>query len=206
MILHPRRGEDGKPLRLHKPSRGTLLESWLDVDAFAQVIPDGAMPAGLHNVSFKTWADAPSTQEEWEALAAHTRFDEPKFEPKAGRKSAAGVVIQEPDGRVWGFAPSNAYGGYKATFPKGGLDGLSMKAAAIKEAFEETGLKVELVGFLVDVLRTTSYSRYYLARRTGGNPADMGWEAQAVMLVPKVQLVDVYAHPFDARIVAAIST
>lgn len=73
-----------------------------------------------------------------------------------------------------------------ATIKVGGSRKARILAGAIKEAFEETGLMVELVGFLVDVLRTTTYSRYYLARRIGGNPADMAWEAQAVMLVPRI--------------------
>jgi len=170
---------------LKNPSHGTSPESWSLPEAFAQVVPDGKMPSELGKVPFSAWTDAPTSDEAWETLASTMAFDEPIFEPMAGKKSAAGVVVVEPDGRVWAFAPSNAYGGYEATFPKGQTDGLTLKATAIKEALEETGLKVELTGFLVDVSRTTSFTRFYLARRKGGNPADMGWEAQAVMLIPE---------------------
>jgi hypothetical protein len=51
---------------------------------------------------------------------------------------------------------------------------LSSRANAIKECFEESGLQVELTGFLCDSVRSTSVTRYYTARRLGGSPADMG--------------------------------
>ena len=85
-------------------------------------------------------------------------------------------------------APSNAFGGYKATFPKGRLDGKSAKVTALIEAFEESGLRVRLLSHLIDVARSTTYTRYYLAERVGGNPADMGWESQAVILAPLAAL------------------
>ena len=50
------------------------------------------------------------------------------------------VVILEDDGRVWVVHPSNGFGGYPATFPKGTLDpGMLLRAAAIREAYEESG-------------------------------------------------------------------
>ena len=57
---------------------------------------------------------------------------------------------------------------------------------------------------LVDVKRSQSYTRYFLAERVGGNPADMGWESQAVMLVPVEQLAQVLNSPNDAPIVDAL--
>ena len=50
-----------------------------------------------------------------------------------------------------------------------------MQVVAVKEAFEESGLRVKLRRHLVDVKRSQSYTRYYLVERLGGNPADMGW-------------------------------
>lgn len=50
---------------------------------------------------------------------------------------------------------------------------------------------------LIDVKRSTSYTRYYLAERLGGNPADMGWDSQAVMLVPSTQLGMVLTNKND---------
>ncbi|WP_238554606.1 NUDIX domain-containing protein [Paraburkholderia hospita] len=72
-------------------------------------------------------------------------------------------------------APSNGYAGYTATFPKGRVDkGLPRQANAIRAAYEESGLKVEITGFLTDAFRSLTYTRYYLARRVDGTPADMG--------------------------------
>jgi hypothetical protein len=60
------------------------------------------------------------------------------------------------------------------------------------------------LSWFTDIQRSTSYTRYYLAERRGGNPADMGWEAQAVMLVPKTQLPRLLNSPYDAPILAAL--
>ena len=75
----------------------------------------------------------------------------------------------------------------------------------VKDREEESGLQVRLVRHLVDVKRSTSYKRYYLAERVGGNPADMGWESQAVMLVPLEQLPKVLNSPNDRPIVEALT-
>ncbi len=77
---------------------------------------------------------------------------------------------------------------------------MSLQATAIREAYEEAGIQVQLTRFLIDVPRSTSYTRYYLARRVGGNPAAMGWESQAVMLVPFERLQNVLTNENDAPI------
>ena len=109
---------------------------------------------------------------------------------QTGREPAAGVVIEEPDGRVWLVNPTNGFAGYTATFPKGRADdGLTLQATAIKEAFEESGLQVRIIGLIGDVERSQTVTRYYRARRVGGTPAAMGWETQAVQLVPKADIL-----------------
>jgi 8-oxo-dGTP pyrophosphatase MutT (NUDIX family) len=114
-------------------------------------------------------------------------------------------VILEEDGRVWVVHPSNGFGGYPATFPKGTLDpGMPLRATAIREAWEECGLRVALSGFLMDLTRSRSRTRYYLGRRIGGCPSDMGWESQAVSLVPRAQLGKVLVNPNDAPLVARL--
>lgn len=133
-------------------------------------------------------------------------IEEPAFKAPKGYRAAAGVVVREADDRSWLVAPSNEFGGYKATFPKGTVEsGLSLQATALMEAFEESGLQVRLLRHLVDVKRSLSYTRYYLAERVGGNPADMGWETQAVMLVPAAELSGVASHPNDAAILMALN-
>ena len=84
------------------------------------------------------------------------------------------------------------------------MEGKSARATALVEAFEETGLRVRLTRFLVDVQRSTSYTRYFLGERISGNPAAMGWESQGVMLVPMVLLAQVLNSPKDLPIIKAL--
>jgi 8-oxo-dGTP pyrophosphatase MutT (NUDIX family) len=197
-IYHPKLDEHGQQLALKNPSQATPLSTWRNPSEVATVIPNGELTSALNGINFSKWSDAPNTASAWEILAAQSIIDEPPFAPPSHKKHAAGVVVEESDGRIWIIAPSNGFGGYIATFPKGTLElGASKQATAIKEAFEESGLRVELTGFLADTERTTSYTRYYLAKRIGGNPADMGWESQAVHLVPRNVLNLYLTHACD---------
>lgn len=200
-IYHPRCNDDGGRVLILQPSTPTPLDAWLSPTAPARVIPDGPMPATLNGVAFSSWQEPPTAPAAWEALAVQHPVEEPAFDAPQGYKRAAGVVLREPDGRIWLVAPSNAFGGYLRTFPKGTMDGKSAQATALAEAYEESGLQVRLVSHLMDVRRSQSYTRYYLAERIGGNPADMGWESQAVMLVPAGELAQVLDSPYDRAIV-----
>lgn len=203
--VHPRPDDKGKPVKLTAPSTPTALWTWQGAASTAVVIPDGPMPTELAGIGFDSWRGAPMDNAGWEQLAAQSLIDEPPFAPPPGKKAAAGVVVVERDGRVWVVAPSNAFGNYPATFPKGTRDaGMSLQGTALREAFEEAGLRVELTGFLVDVARSTSHTRYYLARRLSGNPADMGWESQCVMLTPVNELATLLTNKSDAPIIQAI--
>lgn len=120
---------------------------------------------------------------------------------KVPKRMGAGVLIREPDGRVWVVEPKNHFGGYANTFPKGGLEkGLSLQQTAIKEAFEESGLQVEITGHVGDFERDTSVARYYTARRIGGDPNDFGWETASVKLVPPAALGKVFNRLIDRKI------
>lgn len=206
MKVHPRLNEKGKSVKLIEPHTPTPLWTWGDSNAAAIVTPDGEMPDTLCGIPVKGWGNLlGDDSSEWHALAERSHIDEPAFSPPSDLKHAAGAVLIEPDGRVWIVAPSNGFGGYKATFPKGGVDsGLSLQAAALREVYEESGLQAELTGHLIDVPRSTSYTRYYLGRRVSGNPAQMGWESQAVMLVPREQLSKFLNSPNDEPIIQAI--
>lgn len=202
---HPRRNENGKLVALKSPSLPTGLDTWAKQGAMSCVVPQGAMPPTLNDIAFQSWSAAPTMIADWEALASQFRIEEPPFNAPNGYKRSAGVVVRESDGRIWLVAPSNGFGGYKATFPKGQLDGRSPQAAALTEAFEETGLQVRILSHLIDVKRTTTYTRYYLAERIGGNPADMGWESQAVMLVPQEKLGQIADNRNEVAIIEALS-
>jgi 8-oxo-dGTP pyrophosphatase MutT (NUDIX family) len=133
------------------------------------------------------------------------RLTVPPLAVVPGKAPAAGAVVLEPEGRVWVIHPSNAFGGYRATFPKGKQEpGLSLEQTAIKETFEEAGLIITLSGWLIDVPRSSTVCRYFLARRIGGSPADMGWESQAVSLVPRDRLSDVLQHSNDQPLLEAL--
>ena len=187
---HPKPNDKGGKVGLYHPHKPSDAAAWSDPMATATVPVGGEAPAELHGVPFAPWADAPTTLEQWDEVPGQMPdLQEPDFDCPHDREAAAGIVIQEPDGRVWLVSPSNAFGGYRNTFPKGRADdGLSLQATAIKEAFEESGLQVQITGFLGDFERTQTYTRYYTARRVGGTPVDMGWESQAVRLAPYVGL------------------
>jgi ADP-ribose pyrophosphatase YjhB (NUDIX family) len=201
---HPRPDHHGKPVFLEAPHTPSSLAAWQDPTAFATTTPGGPRPGSLNGLPIRPWREAPGGGS-WAQVPGQGDFPEPP-PPKGPGHLTAGAVILEPDGRVWTVSPSNAFGGYVNTFPKGHPDpGLGLRATAIKEAFEETGLQVELTGWLVDVTRTTSIARYYLARRLGGDPAAMGWESQAVHVVPMDQLAAHLNHPKVQPVLAAPS-
>lgn len=186
-VHHPRNGDNGEAVAIHTPSHPSAPSTWHNPDAVATFTPDGDVPASLNGVHIAAWRDHPRTVDGWEYVdGINHGIHEPAFTLPPGKKAAAGVVIEEADGRVWLIHPTNQFGGYEASMPKGTVDpGLSLQATAIKEAFEETGLKVEITGFLGDFDRTTSKARIYRAKRVGGDPTRCGWESQAVSLCPK---------------------
>ena len=206
VTFHPRKDDKQRAVEIKKPSKASTFETWHQSDVVATVVPDGLMPAEVNGLPVQSWDDPPTSPSGWEELAAQHLIDEPEYVLPAGYRRAAGVVVREKNGRVWTVAPTNEFGGYKVTFPKGRVEpGMSLQATALVEAFEESGLKVRLIKHLVDIKRSQTYTRYYLAERVGGSPADMGWETQAVMLVPQVQLAKITDHPNDSTILDALS-
>jgi 8-oxo-dGTP pyrophosphatase MutT (NUDIX family) len=202
---HPEPNNHGLPVVLTNPSTGSPLSAWRHADEPATVIPGGAVPDELTGTPLRAWKDVPASDAEWNAVEGQCAFAEPPFLASPGKMPAAGVVILEADGRVWLVAPSNAFGGYTATFPKGRIENdVNRQASAIREAYEEAGLKVKITGFLADSNRTQSYTRYYLAERIGGNPAAMGWESQAVHLVPRSLLAKFLTHANDLPLLKAL--
>ena len=201
-MKHPKLKDTGEPVTIHAPSLPSSLETWQDPNAIAAVTPGGPVPTRLNGIPVAPWA-APSSTSEWIDVVMGAAINEPA--PQGGSITAAGVVIEESDGRVWIVAPTNAYEGYRATFPKGRLEpGMSLQRTAIREAWEESGLQVELVDFFMDVQRTSTRTRYYRARRLGGNPSEMGWESQAVMLVPRSKLKHIVTAPTDIPLIEAL--
>lgn len=204
--LHPQKDHHGKDVVVSRPSEATSVQTWADPKAIATFLPEGHAPSELNGIPLAPWADHPITDEGWEYLPeVDDDLDEPPFYATNGKHVAAGVIVKEPDGRVWLTHPTNAFGGYKCSIPKGTVDdGMSLQATAIRECFEETGLKVKITGFVGDFQRTTSVARIYLAERVGGTPAAAGWESQAVSLCPPEKLYEMLNMPTDHEIAEAI--
>jgi ADP-ribose pyrophosphatase YjhB (NUDIX family) len=198
-IKHPAPKEDGSLHQINEPSTASPEATWADPAAVATFTPGGPVPADLNGIPFAPWTDAPSTPEEWDWVSGQDGYlIEPDFELAEHKQASAGVVVEEPDGRIWVIHPTNKFGGYSGTFPKGRIEeDINLQASAIKEAFEESGLQVEITGFLKDVDRTVTRCRYYTAKRVGGTPAAMGWESQAVSLVPREKLYEALNQHVD---------
>jgi ADP-ribose pyrophosphatase YjhB (NUDIX family) len=197
-IFHPKPGEHGQPFLINAPSTPSASSTWWDPAKIAQFVPGGEAPKSLNGLELSPWGDHPRTLDAWACVGGQMDdLDEPALMLVHGKNPAAGAVIEESDGRVWLVKPTNGFA-YKCTFPKGHVEkGLSPQAAAIKEAWEESGLKIQITGFLDDVERSGTTSRYYSAKRVGGTPTDMGWESQSCMLVPKNRLIDELKAPVD---------
>jgi 8-oxo-dGTP pyrophosphatase MutT (NUDIX family) len=143
---------------------------------------------------------------------------DPEIKATDVSRYAAGVIIEEDDGRVWIVEPKNAFGGYKATFPKGRLDkdvaqdwdeldpytrNMELRTAAVREAFEETGLVVQIQDFIGDIERSTSYNRYYIAKRIGGSPTNFQQdETSGVKLLHPGEAIKETDNPYDKKLLA----
>jgi ADP-ribose pyrophosphatase YjhB (NUDIX family) len=191
--FHAQKDDHGNSVVVHAPTPASAPSTWTHAGKTATFVPGGSAPATLNGTKLEPWHDAPTDHAGWrkvEGTNPALEHDAP-FLPHPQKYTAAGVVIEEPDGRVWLTKPTNHYGGYQHTFPKGTAEpGLTLQQNAIKEAYEETGLKVQITGVLGDYDRDTSRARVFTAKRVGGTPTAMGWESQAMRLVPREQLHD----------------
>jgi len=176
-VTHPQVDEAGKKVLIKDPSVNTA-QNWGKPGEITTFTPAGAKPTG-----FGAW-DAPKDAAGWEKERG-TPIKEPAFVPAKGLPSGAGVVVMEPGGKgAWIVSPTNKFGDEYA-LPKGRVDkGMDQQSTALKEAYEETGLRIKLRAHLGDVTSPYSRTRYYLGERAGGDPSHMGWESQAVHHVP----------------------
>lgn len=203
--FHPKPGDKGEKIGIYKPSTPTPESTWTDPKAIATWVPGGKVPDELNGIPFAPWDDHPEGGDWGMVDGTDYDMDEPDFKLTPGKAESAGCIIREPDGRVWVISPTNKFGGYTNTFPKGRVeDGLEGQETAIKEVYEESGLKVRITGVLGDFERTTTTTRFYLAERVGGSPNDPTWETQAVHLVPLQKLEDFAYAPADQKVVEAL--
>lgn len=203
-VWHPELDTKGKKVPIFKPHQASDPSCWAHADQVAVVTPGGELPEQLNGIALTPWTTAPKTEAEWEHVDGQVEIDEPPFECPEHLEPAAGVVVEEPDGRLWLVAPTNGFGGAPHVFPKGRTDDMPLQASAIKEAYEESGLQVEINGFVGDFNRTQTRTRFYLAKRVGGTPAAMGWESQAVLLVPREKLGEYLTGGANVGVLAAV--
>jgi len=198
-VKHPQKKKT-RDVEIYEPHSD--IDGFSDPKKLARITPGSEMELMiLNDIHFKHWKNIPKSVTDWNDVDGQGTFEEPKLK-KSDLQQASGAIIIEPDERIWIIHPTNQFAGTEATFPKGKVDkGLNLRANAIKEAFEESGLKIELTGFACDKERTTSITRYYFAKRIGGHPKMMGWESQAVSLVPKNQLNKILNLKIDQEIV-----
>ena len=197
---HPQPDEKGAPCLVEQPTAPTDEASWLNSGAYAtfSATHGGMLPEVLNGVPFtkETLGGKMLSR----LLKRYAHFSEPPL-PATKKRLTSGLVIAEPDGRFWLVHPTNRYAGVAATFRKGRLDaGLTLVVNAVKESWEESGLIAEPVAWLCDIDRTKTVTRYYIAKRTGGTPENVGWESQAVSLVPADALLDFLNRPNDLKI------
>lgn len=197
-ILH----HDDLSVTIERPDVSSPAKNWLDNSKIASVVPGDHNSVPSDILSFKSY----QSPNDWSGQNVNYRYAGPIIGASNtnGKKLASGTITVE-NGRVWVVHPTNQFGGYSATFPKGKLEyPLSLPENAVKETYEETGLLVEILRHAIDIARSTSYTRYYFAERVSGHPADMGWESQKVSLVPIAELHTVCTHLNDAQIVDLI--
>jgi 8-oxo-dGTP pyrophosphatase MutT (NUDIX family) len=123
--------------------------------------------------------------------------------------SAGGVVLRERDGRVevalvgrgqplrWGL-------------PKGGLQAReTLDRAAVREVQEETGLQVELLAPIGDIVywfntrgaRHHKTVHYFLMRAVGGDVRDHDWENDEAAWFPVDEALRIMVFPNEVEIV-----
>lgn len=125
-------------------------------------------PGTLNGVDF-----APAPPKFWEKVKDVDVGEPP---PLSGKKvDRVGILVQEPDGRIWIAQPTNSFGNRKYTLPGGHAEpGLTDQQNALKEVWEETGIQAEITGYLGDFEDSNNGNngRLYIGKRIGGAPWD----------------------------------
>lgn len=202
LVYHPQHDENGHPVLVRTPSVSTAEITWYDPAAVAtlSVTDHGRLPPTVCGTPF-TDVPCPESSLDWLPYNSEWSVAEPPYPKDPVRCTTSGCVVIEPDDRVWLVHPTNEYADQKTTFPKGRWEaGLTLLTNAVKETLEESGLWVKPTGYLCDVVRTRSITRYYTARRIGGTPKNAGWESQAVSLVPPSALAKFLNRENDRKV------
>ena len=202
LVYHPQKDENGRSVVIENPTVSSPSGAWLEQDAIAtlSLTDGGILPEAVNNIPF-TNVPCPEATDAWLEWNLRIKVDEPPYPQDPERRTTSGCVVIEPDDRVWIVHPSNRFAQAITTFPKGRWEkGLTLVVNAVKETLEESGLWVQPTGYLCDVVRTKSITRYYTTRRLGGTPRNAGWESQAVSLVPPSALATLLNRENDRKV------
>ncbi len=100
--------------------------------------------------------------------------------------SAGGVVYKNINGKIHIclIKPSNGYGGYTWTFPKGRMDpGESKEETALREVREEAGVVAKIQSYLGQYEGTSSISHYFIMTSIEDG-LETDFETEDVVFVP----------------------
>lgn len=141
---------------------------------------------------------------EFYAKYASAPMDIPNRHSKEGFRAAGTITFF--GNRVMCIKPTNGFGDYELTFPKGRCDpeDACLQHTAIRETLEETGILTQLTGKYIDARKSKGMVRYYYAVPYAGCFSDMCWETQAVSLVPINMIGDLITAFTDRPIVERI--
>jgi hypothetical protein len=163
-------------------------------------------PASVANINGIPFTTPPG--EYWLQHKDAVLSEEPAL-PKIpkGKEFSTGVIFTEDDGSLWIYSPTKAFGGYKNTFSKGRQEpGLTMQQNALKEAYEELGLTGTIEGYLGDFERSETTTRFYVGKRTGGEPwtAHLNGETDYVKLATPDQAQALFNRKYDREVLAKL--
>lgn len=121
----------------------------------------------------------------------------------SGKKVAYGGVVFDPMGRILLREPRNHFNGYVWTFPKGRPEpGEYPEAAALRETFEETGVKATILRPVPgEFVGGTTVNRYFLmdAPANSGTITANDPETQAIRWVTPVDAVALIKMTTNAK-------
>jgi len=96
------------------------------------------------------------------------------------KKEAFGGVLMNSDGKVLLREPSNHFGGYAWTFPKGRRDpGETPEQAALREVKEETGYDAKIVGTIEKGFEGDTTVTKFFKMEVVGEQGETDWETNA---------------------------
>lgn len=134
---------------------------------------------------------------------------------KTKTAESAGGVIFTDDGKVVITARLSFKGQLQYGFPKGTVEaGETLEQAAMREATEETGLKVEIVDRLHTIdywfvqparqgeepMRIHKFVHYYSMRMTGGDPGAHDNETEEVLMVEASKARELITFPTERKL------